>query len=137
MTPPEYVSSDSIVTAAQWSALAEYMRWVYTQLPQSCLISAGAVSSSTSLTSSFTSGTVIYHRSGGTAYGITVPVMSTGVASGFASRGYGASQNQASCIPVPYVISPYVYMPSSTAYFSQAYYTAGAMCYEGTWMEDA
>lgn len=139
MRKPDYVSSDSIVTAAQWSALSEYMRWAYLSLPQTVALTATYAGTAYSATSSFTTGTTIYNRSSGTANVVYIPVMSrsSGNSSGFYSRGQGVGQTSADNIPAPLVTSGSIGMPTSTAYFSGSWQCACSMAIEGDWMEEA
>lgn len=139
MRKPDYVTNDSIVTASQWGALAEYMRWAYVNLPQTVLLMATSGTTALNATSSFTAGTAIYNRSSGTANVAYVPVMccTSGISSGFSSRGQGASQTNADNIPIPVVTTGSISMPTSTAYFSGASQCACTLVIEGDWMEDA
>lgn len=140
MRRPEYVTAESIVTAAQWTALAEYMRWAYVSLPQTVVITATSGTTALNATSSFTTGTVIYNRSSGSANVAYVPVLgcTSGVSSGFTNYGQGGSQTQANNVPIPFVsTSASVPLPTSTAYFSGQYQCACTVALEGAWMEDA
>lgn len=142
MRRPDFVTSESIVTAAQWSALAEYMRWAYLQLPQTTLLMATSGTTGNNATSSFTTGTTIFNVATGTATAniAYVPVLccTSGISSGFANRGKGEAQTNADNVPVPLVASDgVVQLPTSTAYFSGASQCACTVAVEGNWMEDA
>lgn len=142
MRRPDFVTSESIVTAAQWSALAEYMRWAYLQLPQTTLLMATSGTTGNNATSSFSAGTTIYNVATGTATAniAYVPVLccTSGISSGFANRGQGASQTNADNVPIPVVLNDaVVQLPTSTAYFSGSSQCACTVAIEGDWMEDA
>lgn len=135
--PPQEVPQDAIVTAAQWLALAEYMRAVYAYLPKTVHLSATCQYGVTSQTASF-SGSTAYWASSAVPYiGVSVSVYS-GNNSGFAGQGLNLASSNGQPLCVPYIGSgTSATMPTSTVYYGRARWPACQTDFEGRWMQNA